>query len=271
MSGVALPLILGLLAQAPAPGAGPGPDTPGARLEFMKNSLKIYDLRAVEGHPAPFRLQAEPIFRLNNDISGVKDGAIFFWTDEVGRPTASVQAFVVPSGLWLHEFTSLSTAPLAAALHSAPAWNPARPGVEFRPIPDAPRPADSADARLRQMRALAQDFAAEDYFETKTWHHLRLLTKPLARYGKPGATPTDGALFNFVLGTDPEVYLMIEARPGKDEGRAEWQYAFAPMSCYPLKGSWKGKAVWDLPLRMNQPPTSPFFARQYHPEVDGPN
>ena len=266
----ALPLILALLAQAPKPAAGPAPDTPGARLEYMKDSLRIFEVRAGEGRGEPLRLQAEPIFRLNNDISGVKDGAIFFWTDAAGRPTASVQVFLIPSGLWLQEFTSLAPAPLAAELHSAPAWGPTRPGVEFRPIPDAPKPADSAEGRLRQMRALAQDFAAEDHFETKTWHHLRLLSKPLARYGKPGAIPSDGALFSLVLGTDPEVSLMIEARPGKDG--PEWQYAFAPMTAYPLKGSWKGKVVWELPHRENSRDRSaPFFIRQYHPEIDGPN
>jgi len=264
-----LALILSLLAQAPRPAADAVRDTPAARLEFMKASLKIYDLRPAGGGAAPLRLQLQPIFRLNNDISGVKDGAIFFWTDEADRPTASVQVFLVPSGLWLHEFTSLATAPLAAGLRAGPAWSPDRPGVEFRPIPEAPRPADSADARLRQIRALAQDFGAEDHFETKTWHHLRLLPKPLARYGKPGATPEDGAIFGLVLGSDPEAFLMIEARPGPTG--PEWQSAFAPMTCYPLKGSCKGKAVWELPLRMDQPPSSPFFCRQYHPEVDGPN
>ena len=40
---------------------------------------------------------------------------------------------------------------------------------------------------------------------------------------------------------------MIEARAGKDG--PEWQFAFAPASVYPLKGSWKGKEVWSVPYR----------------------
>ena len=263
-----LTLALAAQAQPPVPADEVVPDNPAARLDFMKTSLGIYDLRPTEGRSGPFRLQPEPIFRLNNNISGVKDGAIFFWLDEAGRPAASVQVFVIPSGLWLHEFTSLVTFPMVAERRSAPAWSPARAGVEFRPIPDAPKPADTPEGRLRQMRALAQDFGAEDYFETKTWHHLRLLPKPLARYGKPGAAPTDGALFGLVLGSDPETFLMIEARPGPD-GPA-WQYAFAPMTCYPLKGTHKGKLVWELPLRLDQPMDQPFTTRQYHPAVDGP-
>jgi hypothetical protein len=50
-----------------------------------------------------------------------------------------------------------------------------------------------------------------------------------------------------VLTTDPEVYLMLEARRGKDG--PEWQYAFAPSSVYQLKGKVKGAEVWGIPRR----------------------
>ena len=47
---------------------------------------------------------------------------------------------------------------------------------------------------------------------------LRLLPKPLYRYERPDGptSSSDGALFAFVLGTDPEVFLLLEAadRPG---------------------------------------------------------
>src|SRR5438094_145686 len=76
---------------------------------------------------------------------------------------------------------------------------------------------------------------------------LGLLPKPFARYGKPGTGVVDGALFAYVLTTDPDVYLMIEARAG--QGGPEWQYAFAPASVWALKGSWKGEEVWSLPYR----------------------
>ena len=73
------------------------------------------------------------------------------------------------------------------------------------------------------MHALAREFAVEDHFQGKSWHALRLLARPLARYGERGSTPADGAVFSFVLGTNPEAFLMIESRIGT-EG-AEWQYA----------------------------------------------
>ena len=57
----------------------------------------------------------------------------------------------------------------------------------------------------------------------------------------------DGVLLACVLTTDPEVYLVIEAR--ERTGGPEWQYAFAPASIDPIRGLWKKKEVWSLPYR----------------------
>src|SRR4051794_10224380 len=241
-------LLIGvLLGQASTPPGPDRPEDPASRLEFMKKSLAIYDLRAIDDRGTRFRLRPEPILRFTNPVGGSQDGAIFFWVDEQGRPGAVVQVFRKQEGPWSQEFVSLSTSPLVAEARSGPGWTPSRGGVELRPVPDAPKPAATAEQRLLQMRALARDFAAEDYFKNKTWSALRLLPKPLARYGKPGSDVTDGALFCFALTTDPEVLLILEARTGK-EG-LEWQYAFAPMTTFAVKGSWKGREVWSLPAR----------------------
>jgi hypothetical protein len=94
---------------------------------------------------------------------------------------------------------------------------------------------------------LTEDFSAEEQFEQKTWQKLRVLTKPFARYGKAGTPVIDGVLLAYVLTTDPEVYLMIEAREEKDGPR--WEYAFAPASIDPIRGFCKKKEVWSLPYR----------------------
>jgi hypothetical protein len=251
-------LTLGLLTQSKD-------DDAPARLTFMKDSVTPYNIHPLAAGSASFHLQIEPVFRLNNSVSGVKDGAIFLWTNDLGRPEAAVQVFRIASGVWLHEFTSLSTAPFVAEVGSVASWRPARPGLEFKPVPDAPKPSNTPEGRLRQMRAMVQDFSADDHFEGKSWSTLRLLTKPLLRYGKAGAEVEDGALFSFVLGTDPEVFLMLEARLGK-EG-LEWQYAFAPMTSYQVKGSWKGKETWSLPWRYPaKDPAEVFYDMDYSKE-----
>lgn len=154
----------------------------------------------------------------------------------------------------------LSTIPLKLGT----IWNPTRPGVVLKPITGAPKPAETAEQRLIQMRELAKGFTAEMELDFKTKHTLRLLSKPLARYGKTGAGVLDGVLLSYVLTTDPEVYLLIEARDGKDG--PGWQYAFAPEASAPLRCSWKGSPVWDFPAdSRNFDPTEPYCVRGFAP------
>lgn len=263
-----IPLAFGLLGQVlPAP---PFPESSAARLDYMKGTVAPYVVRrATTPAGPPFRLQPDPAFRLDNPLTAVKDGAIFLWTDaETGRPEASAQVFRISNGFWLHEWSSLATGPIVAEVGTDARWHPDQPGVTFRPIPDAPAPAATPEARLRQMRALAADFSARDDFEGKRWTDLRLLPKPLVRYGKAGSGVEDGALFALVLGTDPEVFLQVESRPGPSGAPARWHYAFSPMTSYAVQGSWKGKEVWSLPWRKESNNASgPFFDMEYSREA----
>jgi hypothetical protein len=81
--------------------------------------------------------------------------------------------------------------------------------------------------------------------------------------GRPGAAAQLFLIFAFVLATDPEIFLFVEARPGA--GALEWQYAFAPMTCWELKAEHKGQPVWSLPLRSTDDPSKPFFDRTDRP------
>jgi hypothetical protein len=256
-------LILALALTAPAQeAAGRGRDEGAERLEFMKESAQRFDVTRYGGRAA-LRLRPEPAFRLGDQFTGVLEGAIFFWIDEDSRPEAAVQVFKVryegaPLGVWIHSFSSLSPGTFAAVRGGRTVWNPATPGVEFRSVAGAPAPAGSAAQRARQMRALAREFRAEDDFRKDGWQALRLLPTPIARYGRPGSRVRDGALFAFVLGTDPEVFLFLEDRPG-DRGE-QWQYALAPMTVFAVKASYQGGAIWELPDRKPaKDPARPFF------------
>ncbi|APW59171.1 hypothetical protein [Paludisphaera borealis] len=242
-----LNMILCLIAQ------GPAKDTPDGRLDFMRGSLEVESLRATDDPKATFTLRAEPVMRFTNPVGTVQDGAIFVWLGESGRPAAAVQVFHHnKNGNWYQEFCSLSDVPLSAGR----LWGPTPAGVEFRPFPGAPKPADTPELRLRQINDLARECAAENAPEgagkeagktPESFHKLRRLTKPYARYGKAETGVLDGALLAFVDGTDPEVYLLVEARRTKD-GYA-WHYAFAPAAIAPIKGYVRGKEVWSLPYR----------------------
>ena len=244
-----LPLVLGLVGQAPAP-AGDTSITPAARLTLMKSTMASYDFRSADNPSITYRLQPEPVLRFTNTVGETRDGAIFLWLDPAGRPAASVQLFERRDGLWIEELSSLSTGLIVARSTSGHEWLPTKAGVEFKPVPGAPKPADNAEQRLRQMREITREITADDNFQRKSFQPLRMLPRPLARYGQPGSDTIDGALFAYVLTTDPEVYLLLEARPGNDG--PTWHYAFAPSTVYEVRGKVKGVEVWTLPYRITR-------------------
>jgi hypothetical protein len=57
---------------------------------------------------------------------------------------------------------------------------------------------------------------------------------------------TDGALFTFVQGTDPELCLLIEVH--QVDGRPRWQYGLARFTSLEQRVSHRGRAVWTAPL-----------------------
>ena len=116
---LALTLLLALpgqpLSTGPIVPAPPLSEDAAVRLAYMKDTVAAYRIhRRAAGSPL-FKLRAEPIFRLDNPVTGVKDSAIFFWTDpETGRPEATIQMFRAPTKYWIHDWTSLSTSPIVA-------------------------------------------------------------------------------------------------------------------------------------------------------------
>ena len=231
------------------------------RLAFMKESLKGYVFMA---GGKKMELQGEPLLRWNNPVSGVRDGTIFIWT-AAGRPQAAVQVFQLKQGLWLHEFQSLSTEPFQSTINGIREWAPARAGIEMKPAPDAPVPAKTDRQRLVQMRTITEEYQAIDDFEDKQsrWE-LRLLSKPVYRYAATDQGIVDGALWAFAHGTDPEVFVLLEAR--ETAKGTEWQIGMAPMTAYAVEVSRKDKPVWSAPLRQGPWKVGePFFIRVYQP------
>jgi hypothetical protein len=237
-----------------------------ARLRFMKESAAVYEIsRGVDGKTG-LKLLPDPVLRWNNPVSSVPDGSLFLWVGPDGRPEVAAQVFIAAGtkDLWLHEFQSLSLDSLAIVRDQEQPWHPRKPGMELKIVDDAPVPAETAVKRLAQMRKIAQDFEAADDFEGASRWELRLLSKPLQRYGRRDSEILDGALFAFAHGTDPEVFLALEARSVSGEYR--WHYGLAPMTAYAVKASYKGQSVWNRPQQ--KPPFSPdepFFILKYAP------
>ncbi len=195
------------------------------------------------------RLEPKSVLRWTNPGTQRVYGDVFLWTLD-GRPEVVMSLFKVwepPRGLHA-EMHSLSPGEVTAERNDAVFWRPPQSGIVYKDVPDSAAPADSAVRRLQQMRNLARDFSAElvdqRVNESGERQVLRLLPQPIYRYESTDPEVIDGALFAIVLGTDPEVFLVIEARRIKDDVR--WRYALARMNSDEMVVRYKEHEVWRV-------------------------
>jgi len=238
-------------------GSGPSPDpgaaAPKARadrfLAIDTDDAASYAIYRDADRKKKLELRREPIFRWSNPIAaGGQVGDVFVWTFR-GRPEAVATIFSHPHEggrrTVCHELHSLSGAVLVVDRDSPHRWVPQAPGVELKPIPDAPAPAATAPQRLTQLRALARDFSGRSVDLAGGAWELRILPRPLYRYEGTDPDVIDGALFAAVnsAGTDLEIVLLLEARRRAD-GPA-WMFAGARFSEKDLWLKFKGRDVWE--------------------------
>jgi hypothetical protein len=230
------------------------------RLKELKSAAESYVIERQSDPTVRLKLTPEPVLRWNNPLRVAYDGAVFVWVAD-GRPEVVASFYRnVQRGMPMehHEFQSISESSLTAQRDGRTKWTPRSPGVQLKPIPGAPTPADSAAARSRQIHALARDFHAGYGTEQKSKGlSLRMLTKPLLRYETSRGAESDGALMAFVQATDPEALLLIESR--SSGGAAAWHYAFAPMSARGLRGWYKDELVWEVPV-LSSKADSPYVS-----------
>lgn len=216
--------------------------------EFIDSSTSWYDVYPNADAEKP----AKPIIVLRwaNNARGSEDGTTLLYVHE-GLPIATACAYPWEKRLE-YSFQSLSRNKLVARRDATVIWQPQTPGVTFADIPKAPVPEATRPQRLRQMKALAERFQgvmAGWKPDASDREELRLLPRSLYRYEpkestspKPG-TPIDGAVFAFVMGTDPEILLQIEAVAGQEQPK--WQYAFSRRTSGALEGRLDKTVVWQ--------------------------
>jgi hypothetical protein len=243
------------------------PEEPKRLNEVIEKSIDWYDV--LPARDAEKALTPVPIMRWRNVVRGQEGEAMMVVWPHNGRPIA--MASIYPwDGKMTHEFDSLSRdSKLIAREKDRVIWSPGAAGVEFKDVPKAPKPAKTPAERLRQMKALAEGFQA-----TMTgWaannsdrEALRLLPRPLHRYDlanakDPDPKLIDGALFAFVLGTDPEVVLILEAVGTAEQ--AVWQYACVRATSGGLEVKHGDELVWSAAKHpAGRDPKLPHFAMQ---------
>ena len=213
--------------------------------EFAVEEAKRYDIRHANQSGEQFELLEQPVLRWSNPTDGEVYGSVVLWTND-GCPeaAASIYQFFDRDQINI-ELVSLSESPLNAVRNGRLRWSPDA-GVTFASLPGGPPPAETAERRQLQMRALARKFtgALAERDRDEDFSQLRLMARPLHSYENSDGT-RDGAVFALVNTTDPEILLIIESR--ETTGSREWVYAAARMHFCRVQLKFGDKVVWDAP------------------------
>ena len=225
---------------------------------MLDDSASRYAIYAGKERGEPLKLRC--VLRWANVTRGSVDGATYIWTSG-GRPMAAVCVYPF-AGQLCDNFQSLAEGPLTGWIDGQRVWRCEKPGLEYQPLADAPAPEQSAAARLRQMKSLAARFSTR----LMGWNPddsdrepLRMLPRPVYRYASQ--EPSDGAVFAFVQGTDPEAFLLIETRPdASNGGKGLWQFAMARRTSGRLEAQYEDRLVWKAEkLSDYSDPKQPHF------------
>lgn len=243
-----------------------GQDVPPLTKEQRQRWLNLYTEEAAkyqmyrrDGEEEELKLVPSQILTYTNPVR-VRDthGAAFLWTSDgrpevVGAVWSVISADDATNRRISHEFHSLSLAPIHSEHQPrigrrgpVPDWSTSKPGVEPKRIPNATVPVQASNRRLAQMRGLARRFEASCPPGTGDGQgSFRLLAQPVYRYSSESHGIIDGAVFAFVMGTDPELILIIEAVASKNG--QEWRFAAAPLTNLPMRLDYQGARAWECP------------------------
>jgi hypothetical protein len=233
--------------------------------ELIEKSVNWYDV--LPNGDATTALTPVPVIRWRNVVCGQEGEAMMVVWPHNRRPVAMASIYPWNEKM-THEFDSLSRDnKLIARDKDRVIWSPETAGVEFKDVPKAPKPGKTAAERLRQMKAIAERFKAtmtEWQGDNSDQEILRLLPRPLFRYDltnakDPDPNLLDSALFAYVVGTDPEAVLVLEAIG--TAGKADWQYAFVRATSGGLEVKLGDEVVWTASKHpANRNPKLPHFS-----------
>jgi hypothetical protein len=204
----------------------------------------------------------EPVLRWTNPEAGRVYGNTYVWLQE-GRPVAVGCMFrnFHPYNTFNGELTALAGTRLVAKRDDKVLWQP-KDEWTWTAVSGAPVPAATAAQRLVQMKALAGEFVVE-LLDTRNVPRgedqtPRLLPKPLYRYDPEKTRTLDGALFAFVIGTDPELMVLLECDTAAT--KPAWRFGVGRMNRDTIRLKRKGETVWEAAsFRMHKPEDTYYF------------
>lgn len=254
-----------------APAAKSTDEGPGkVRMETMRSAIE--DLKSTSSaidDAAALTFVPRPLLRYNDQTRTIANtrellDATVWRLGERGRPTALVTLEIYPlrpgMGRMFYEFVSLSPSPFAMQSERGPRWS--SPGTELKmsPLAGAPKPANSAPARLTQMRQLARRFSVHEVLAGDKIE-CRLLPQPVDRYADEDADIRDAAIFLFANGTNPEIGVLLECSD------AEWSFGAFRLSSAASTVDFDGRQVFETAELGQWPVTAPYTAKNHDIEL----
>jgi hypothetical protein len=217
-------------------------DAHRAKMKQVAESIQIADAES----RTPVPLAAEPLLLYTDATRATFESGLWIFGDH-GRPAAIVATEFYPDHpkgpTWLYEIASVSDHRISAKRDTGLDWLARTPGLSLQELPNAGVPAERAARRLSQMKQLLRRFTARESAVIEGEIELRPLTNALHRYEDPGSTLIDGAIFAFANGTNPEVFVVLEAHAANG-GPSVWKYALVQMTGGAVTVSLDGTEVW---------------------------
>jgi len=233
-------------------------------LETAKQHISECEVFLTDDPEHLLKPHPDPMFHHIQSTRGRSVGSVFLFVEPSGRPAAVGDVFMFPRGKQhelYNEWHSLADGPLTVRWSGGSLMACSKAGLAWQPVPESPAPAEGRVVRERQLRQLARRFTAHLINREKDKYELRLLTTPLYQYhaddnAASAAKHLGGGIFAFCQETDPEIFLLIEAR--RTEKSPAWHYAAAEFSNLSLFLELNGKQVWSAdPPRFSS--TGPHF------------
>ena len=213
--------------------------------------------KVIDGKQVDVPLRKEPVFRHIDQTRNEQGGGVWMIGDK-GRPMAMSVLYTFPDAThWVQSMRSLSPSKdIGGNLKGGNRWRPTAAGIEFKPLPKAPKPSKSKKLLFTQLKRQAQRFSGHEFWRGSR-HELRLIPRELHKYEDPDNGIVTGAIFAIAHNTNPETYLVLEVQADNDQ--RTWQYALARFGFAELHINIDEKEVWKKPLIGSAGSRDPYY------------
>jgi hypothetical protein len=220
------------------------------KLAVMRKLAEAIHVKTGEGEASnQAKLIPEPLFRFSDQARLLPDGSVWGW-GTAGRPVMMVEfrTYDRTPGEWGYDLTATSDVQFSADVTGHGRWAPRKSDFKLLPAGDIAPPVTTEAARLRQMKQLARSLNASELWKGQR-SELRLLPTEVHRYSDAASGIVDGAVFIFVVGSNPEAILLVEAHQadGGSAAAGSWKYGLARMSAAEMTFRLGDSEVWKVP------------------------